>query len=791
MIINQSTETIESGGLTKSNQFSMKNGPHAFKVLSDSLYTDKPYAIMRELICNARDSQLEAKSDKKTVVTFPTALFSTLSIRDYGTGLSEDDVMNLYTTYFDSTKGNSNEMIGAFGLGSKSPFSYTDEFSVTSWFDGEQKDYLVYIGEDGTPTLSLTNTQKSDEPTGLKVAIQIDKEDFGRFERAMLKLVFLGDYVEFRNFGLETTFTELVDKLEGSGTLRLPIDYTLVRHSLFSIYSVEMGGVVYPLPEQYIESLREMGLCSNSRDFIFHFPIGSVDVAPSREHLSVNKRTQKALDKFVEDIAESILKVFSEGIRDNTHLENQEWLSTYMALKSFISDNFYSLPEDVQTKLEKGSLRTNESFCPSELQLSVSRNIWSRGLTRTLSGMFCDLFIPADKRLVDLNIPSVDAGRHRSIPSCPRQTFDCKKKTMFMFSQYKSPQAIGGRVSEFHNTQHDLLKEVDWDRVIFRMSFEEFKRQHKWLYKMLKNVARKGHILLVDLDKYQPPKKLRSKGKVYFHKVHTEYYPTSESYSFLGRRVLSEDVLNTDKVYPVVFTPVTKFDGDDKRCSKIHEYQKLLDELIDLGNSYSVLTGTASPLFPLAQSVYLVSPTHKDNELFEDFEGTFVTLDEALKEAKKRLKTVKKQLDEALEETTKELTSDEEQCNTMSFLFNKKVDVSNFSLRGDHSLVRQLFKLPSELVHKTFFTYESRVGLSAFASTDKAKEFFFKYLRENTKYRGPDDYGVYGEFLACLNEIDSDTERLSNRLNTSQENILKSLKKDIDKAVEEVYKQNN
>ena len=118
-------------------EFRIRNSAKAFNILSSGLYANKIKAVIRELSCNAVDSHIAAgKTDTPFDIHLPNSLEPWFSIRDYGIGLNHDQVTNLYTTYFESTKTDSNEFIGALGLGSKSPFSYTENFTVTAIKDG-------------------------------------------------------------------------------------------------------------------------------------------------------------------------------------------------------------------------------------------------------------------------------------------------------------------------------------------------------------------------------------------------------------------------------------------------------------------------------------------------------------------------------------------------------------------------------------------------------------------------------------------------------------------------------
>jgi HSP90 family molecular chaperone len=69
----------------------------SFKILSDGLYSDKIRAIIRELACNARDSHVAAGNAAPWHMHLPTYDEFWFSIEDFGTGMSHDDVMNVYS----------------------------------------------------------------------------------------------------------------------------------------------------------------------------------------------------------------------------------------------------------------------------------------------------------------------------------------------------------------------------------------------------------------------------------------------------------------------------------------------------------------------------------------------------------------------------------------------------------------------------------------------------------------------------------------------------------------------
>src|SRR5271167_2884058 len=76
---------------------------HLMSLLTNA-YTDPELAVVREYSTNARDSHIEAGQTRAIEVETPSALKPVLIIRDFGIGLSEQDIEEVYSLYGASTK---------------------------------------------------------------------------------------------------------------------------------------------------------------------------------------------------------------------------------------------------------------------------------------------------------------------------------------------------------------------------------------------------------------------------------------------------------------------------------------------------------------------------------------------------------------------------------------------------------------------------------------------------------------------------------------------------------------
>jgi len=270
-------------------EFRIRNSAKAFNILSSGLYANKIRAIIRELSCNAVDSHTAAgKQDVPFDVHLPNTIDPTFAIRDYGTGLTHEQVQSIYTTYFESTKTESNAFIGALGLGSKSPFSYTDNFTVTAIKDGKRNVYSAFINGEGVPSIVLMHSEDSTDPNGVEVKFAVDnRHDFYKFEEEAryvytyfgLRPVVSGGDGEFRFRDVEYKDKNIIPG----------VHYTTGRGS-----RAVMGNIAYPIDLPNPDQLGDLANLLNC-GLEMHFDIGELDFQASREGLSYIPQTVNAI----------------------------------------------------------------------------------------------------------------------------------------------------------------------------------------------------------------------------------------------------------------------------------------------------------------------------------------------------------------------------------------------------------------------------------------------------------------------------------------------------------------
>lgn len=301
MIIQADDEVIMGSG-RETKKFSIATSAKAFKILSSGLYKNKIRAVVRELACNCMDAHVLNGFKGAFDIKVPSQLDPRFVIRDYGPGLDKDGVETLYTTYFASTKNNSNDFIGALGLGSKSPFSYTETFTVTSYHDGVVRGYTAMLDK-GEPVIMplFEEAMTAEDKTGIEIVVPVKKDDMQRWKEEIAYVLrpFGADKVNIQGSNLTVDFFPEFDEYLALGSQQYGHPE---RNGMYAVY----GKIVYPLND--VPGLKDTWLLARHGLVYIRFPLGELDISASREELSLDEQTIQniktrieALDKRVMD----------------------------------------------------------------------------------------------------------------------------------------------------------------------------------------------------------------------------------------------------------------------------------------------------------------------------------------------------------------------------------------------------------------------------------------------------------------------------------------------------------
>ncbi len=302
MAIIELNRQVETTGLSNSTSFTIsENSTKIFSLLSVALYKDKERSVLTELSSNAIDAhKLVGKENEPIKVILPSKLSPELRIRDYGPGLSEENVIKFLTTYGESSKQTSDDFIGGFGIGSKSPASVTDSWTINSFNDGKHKQYLVHITSNGVPKLTKI-VEKSTDETGIEVIIPVKQHDINQWHQAAITTY---KFYPVKPIIPNVTFSKNEVLYETSSFIVFKEYFSapslLINHRQYFIdYNKIDKSFVDPQHRSILD------LIVTSRRIVMTFNIGELDLSLSREDLQYTKKTilsiQKKLESAIED----------------------------------------------------------------------------------------------------------------------------------------------------------------------------------------------------------------------------------------------------------------------------------------------------------------------------------------------------------------------------------------------------------------------------------------------------------------------------------------------------------
>ncbi len=276
------------GNTGESKSFTISASAKAFQILSSGIYKHKIRAIVREVICNANDAHIFGKTSEKFIITSPTVLNLQFIVRDFGPGLSHEDMTEVYTRYFESTKADCNEQTGAFGLGAKSPFAYTDTFTVASYYEGQCTIYNAMVAN-GQPSLVkiYSGPFEDGDRSGIEVTVPVKETDVAKWQQEISTMLLPFDKSKYELKNLSTAVGSLADDPNYSTDWYSASSNSHYKNGIFAIY----GNIVYPLDGT--PGLKAEWLRGKHNALMFHFPLGTLLPQPSREELQMDEFTIK------------------------------------------------------------------------------------------------------------------------------------------------------------------------------------------------------------------------------------------------------------------------------------------------------------------------------------------------------------------------------------------------------------------------------------------------------------------------------------------------------------------
>lgn len=306
-----------------------------FAFLSNFLYRDKERSVITELSSNALDAhKMIGRDDLPISVTLPTSLVPMFTVRDFGPGLSEANVYLFLTKYGSSSKGGSNDFIGGFGIGSKSPAAVSDTWNIKSYHDGMETEYLIHINDKGIPNINKLYSKHTTE-TGLEVSIPTKGitvwHDAARVAYAHYEVMpqIKGNSSAFSSVKFDSTFHNLVKfstkaNTRSYGSSGYP--YILMNRRAYQIDTSKISGC--------------SKMFNGYADWYLPFDTSSLSVSLSREDLQYDSRTIDNVNARIKDIEARFKSDWLTTVSIETSLFEYQRIANEFKEKNHLSGSF-------------------------------------------------------------------------------------------------------------------------------------------------------------------------------------------------------------------------------------------------------------------------------------------------------------------------------------------------------------------------------------------------------------------------------------------------------------------
>lgn len=351
----EATREITVSGAQEVATMRVADNGEVLKAFITSIYSQKEKTVVRELMANAFDAMAAVgKKDQDIEVYLPTPLEPSFVVRDFGEGMTHDFVMQLYTQLGHSTKRGTNEQTGMFGIGSKSPLSITDTFTLRC-FDkpgwngaphmvgdldlnelGRIRLYTVFVDENHVPRIGhtfdvLPRAEDRIELGGCEVKVPIGPDR----RRAVLEGVASQHYswfdkpVKFDGAldEVQSSFYKTILNLAENLYLATKTDETKRYSSSSTGWAlfVRQGASVYPVTQSQVAAhvddsilsvIRNLSGNGSDRHVMVDIPIGTIKATLAREELQYTPEGLKNLCAVLTDTFGGYREILAKGIGD-------------------------------------------------------------------------------------------------------------------------------------------------------------------------------------------------------------------------------------------------------------------------------------------------------------------------------------------------------------------------------------------------------------------------------------------------------------------------------------------
>ena len=349
MIINADKGNIEVLGDIREFKTSIdpKNLEFITTLLSSNLYSDPEQSFIREIVSNAWDSHVEAgTTDTPVIIRFKRGANGwEVTIRDFGTGLSPERFQEVYCNIGSSTKRESNEFIGGFGIGKYSSLACTNTVYITSYYEGTAFLYVM-VKSGNTITTNLVMEKPTEEKNGVEVTIK-NIPNIDPYKKALKYIVF------FPN-----VYVDGIDNKVNNTKLKRFNNFAVASESIDT--KILLGNVLYPCNTKLLSTASRNFLRNvEFSGIVIKFNVGEISITPNRESIIYSSDTiSKIEDRIMAAKAELDTMVSNKFSKDYDNLYEYYKVTSNKICYNPLDDSYHPI---VYSYGEKGYCSTVDS----------------------------------------------------------------------------------------------------------------------------------------------------------------------------------------------------------------------------------------------------------------------------------------------------------------------------------------------------------------------------------------------------------------------------------------------
>jgi hypothetical protein len=337
------------GRKSTTRSFGVSDDPMLMSMLSTGFYQNPLRTMIQEVMFNAWDAHRMGNCQHRPIDIYINDTTG-LIIRDYGPGIepgeNDDNMHDIYCMYGGSTKRGQKNQTGGFGLGSKSPFAYTESFTVTSHFGGMKNMYLISRVSDsngGKPGMTSLVRVPTTE-TGLMVTVPLKAGHMDKAYEYVKDILFLS--------GIKAMVHNADEPDKFVDSLHLPAGSYMVddEHQNGYVWAV-YGGVRYRImkDDEYAQEYEFMNLLGNGKDIFVGFAPDTLTPLPNREGLNMGEKSKESVKGTFERCTEKFQATFKPAAKTALkHLFEYQKARGIQAHFAFIKVGYFGFFQNAQ-----------------------------------------------------------------------------------------------------------------------------------------------------------------------------------------------------------------------------------------------------------------------------------------------------------------------------------------------------------------------------------------------------------------------------------------------------------